>query len=87
MHKIVAKQQALACIVFGKICLYEGNGFVLFEDVGLTSTLKSIIQEYGCARHIMTRVASLSVLRANVQGFDCTWYSGIRTLGTSHPMG
>jgi hypothetical protein len=41
----VATHQALACIVFRKICLYEGNGFVLFEDIGLTSTLKRILQD------------------------------------------
>jgi hypothetical protein len=57
---------ALACIVFRKIsvcCLaimndsstYEGNGFVLFKDIDLTSTLKRPLQEYGCARHILTR--------------------------------
>ena len=48
----------IACIVF-RICLYEGNGFVLFEDIGLTSTMKRILQEYGCARHILTRAAPL----------------------------
>jgi hypothetical protein len=55
MHKIVATQQALACIVFGKICLYEGNGFVLFEDVGLISTLKSILQEHLVLGHSYPR--------------------------------
>jgi hypothetical protein len=49
----------IACIVFRKICLYEGNGFVLLEDIGLTSTMKRILQEYGCARHILTRAAPL----------------------------
>ena len=62
----------IACIVFRKICLYEGNGFVLFEDIGLTSTMKRILQEYGCARHIDASCSSRAiykVLIANTKHF------------------
>ena len=65
----------IACIVFRKICLYEGNGFVLFEDIGLTSTMKRILQVYGlwlCSAHFDASCSSRAiykVLIANTKRF------------------
>jgi hypothetical protein len=62
--QIVVIHQALVCIVFRQIRLYESNGYGLFEGIDVISTPQNIRQEYGCVQRILMRAASQSVSQA-----------------------
>jgi hypothetical protein len=62
--QIVVTHQALVCIVFRQIRLYECNGYGLFEGINVIWTPQNIRQEYGCVQRILMRTASQSISQA-----------------------